>query len=205
MSAPANQVAPWEDFVLRLIGVYKIAKSLLFFSAGLGVRNLLHRDVSQFLNDYVVEYHIDPENRLLHRVVEWCLIHASSLTDHRIRLISYAAFFLAAIFALEGIGLYLRKHWAEYVVVVSTGLLLPVEFYELYLKLAWWKFGVLVGNLLIVGYLIHRILLDARMKAARLERNGCDVGERVASDLNGNHSAAGNRAGDSGPVSTKTR
>src|SRR5271155_3924622 len=139
MSAPSNRVAPWEDVVLRLIAVYKLAKALLFFAAGLGVRNLLHRDVSEFLNDYVVEYHIDPENRFLHRFLEWTLNHASSLTDHRIRFISYLAFFFAFIFMLEGIGLYLRKHWAEYMVLFSTGSLLPIEFYELYLKLAWWK------------------------------------------------------------------
>ena len=170
MSAPTPRLAPWEDFVLRLIAFYKLAKSALFFALGFGFLQLMHQDVAQFLNDYVIEYHIDPENRLLHRLLKWMLDHASSLTDHRIAFISFGAFFYATIFAAEGIGLYLRKHWAEYMVLISTGSLLPIEFYELYLKLAWWKFGVLLGNLLIIIYLIHRLLLDARFKAEQLQQ-----------------------------------
>ncbi len=118
---------------------------------------------------------------------------------------SYIAFFYAAIFLIEGVGLYLRKHWAEYMVLISTGSLLPVEFYELYLRLAWWKFAVLLGNLLIVAYLIHRITLDARLKAraARLESAGSppDLG----SGLNGNGQVSGKRVGPADAVSTKTR
>jgi uncharacterized membrane protein (DUF2068 family) len=168
MSEPITRVAPWEDFVLRLIAFYKLAKAALFFALGFGFLQLMHQDVAQFLNDYVIEYHIDPENRLLHRLLKWMLDHASSLTDHRIAFISFGAFFYATIFAAEGIGLYLRKHWAEYMVLISTGSLLPIEFYELYLRLAWWKFGVLLGNLLIIIYLVHRLLLDARFKAEQL-------------------------------------
>jgi len=172
MSAPVTRIAPWEDFVLRLIALYKFAKAALFFAFGFGLMQLVHRDVNQFLNDYVIEYHIDPENRLLHKLLVWILDHASSLTDHKIRFISYLVFFYAAIFLVEGIGLYLRKHWAEYMVLLSTGLLLPIEFYEIHRKLAFWKFGVLFGNLLIIVYLIHRLILDARYKAARRAATG---------------------------------
>lgn len=207
MSAPVTQVAPWEDFVLRLIAIYKLAKAAVFFAVGLGVRNLLHRDVSQFLNDYVVENHIDPENRFLHRLLEWTMDHASSLTDHRIRFISYVAFFYAAIFALEGVGLYLRRHWAEYMVLVSTGSLLPIEFYELYLKLAWWKFGVVVGNLLIVGYLVHRLTLDAQVK--RLHQKSQESAGPAPGDQpvpNGDSPLSGGRLrGAGGTVTTKVR
>ena len=177
MSPPTTRVAPWEDFILRLIALYKLAKAALFCALGFGFLQLMHQDVAQFLNDYVIEYHIDPENRLLHRLLKWMLDHASSLTDHRIEFISFGAFFYASIFLAEGIGLYLRKHWAEYMVLVSTGSLLPIEFWELYRKLAWWKFGVLVGNLLIIVYLVHRILLDARFKAQQREAEGKDEEE----------------------------
>jgi uncharacterized membrane protein (DUF2068 family) len=165
MSEPETRVAPWEDYVLRLIALYKLAKAVLFAAFGFGILQLMHQDVAQFLKEYVIEYHIDPENRLLHKLLNWSLDHASYLTDHRIALFSFAAFFYATIFAAEGIGLYLRKHWAEYMVLISTGSLLPIEFYEIYLKLAWWKFGVLLGNLLIIIYLVHRLILDARYKA----------------------------------------
>ena len=52
-----------------------------------------------------------------------------------------------------------RKRWAEYMVVIVVTSLLPFELYEIYLKLAWWKFGLVVGNLLVVAFLV-KILID---------------------------------------------
>jgi uncharacterized membrane protein (DUF2068 family) len=200
MSAAAARVAPWEDFVLRIIAIYKLIKAVVFFALGTSVRNLLHTNVSQFLNDYVTEHQIDPENRFFHGVLHWALIHASDLTDHKIRFLSYVLFFYAAIFLAEGVGLYLRKHWAEYMVLISTGSLLPIEFYELYLRLAWWKFAVLLGNVLIVAYLIHRITLDARLKAAAAKEAADGPEPKAAPDFR-----AKSPAGDAnGVVPTKT-
>jgi len=166
MSAPITRVAPWEDFVLRLIAGYKLLHALFFIGVGLGLLRLRGHNVVEFLNAYlVIPYHLNPENR----VIYWLLDKADALTSHRLLLLGYAAFFYAALFAAEGIGLYLRKHWAEYLVVIVTGSLLPLEAYELYVKLAWWKFAAVVGNLLIVSYLVHRILLDDRFKAQQLK------------------------------------
>jgi uncharacterized membrane protein (DUF2068 family) len=202
MSAPATRVAPWEDFVLRIIAIYKLGKAIVFFSVGLGVRNLLHRNVSQFLNDYVTEHQIDPENRFLHNLLHWTLLHASDLTDHKIRFFSYLAFFYAAIFLAEGVGLYMRKHWAEYMVLISTGSLLPIEFYELYLSLAWWKFAVLLGNLLIVAYLIHRITLDVRLKTSASKPGGDTPAPDAAPDYRAKSAPSGKT---NGAVPTETR
>jgi uncharacterized membrane protein (DUF2068 family) len=162
MSAPPTRVAPWEDFVLRLIAIYKLLHALFFIGVGFGLLKLRHHNVVEILNTYVIiPYHLNPENR----VVDWLLDRAGSVSPHMLFLLGWAAFLYAALFAAEGIGLYLRKHWAEYVVIIVTGSLLPIEVYELFHKLAWWKLAAVVGNVLIVTYLIHRLLLDARFKA----------------------------------------
>jgi uncharacterized membrane protein (DUF2068 family) len=107
-----------------------------------------HHNVVDFLNAHIIiPYHLNPENRAIY----WLLDKADALTSHRLLLLGYAAFFYAALFAAEGIGLYLRKHWAEYLVVIVTASLLPIEVYELCVKLALWKFAAVVGNLLIVA------------------------------------------------------
>jgi uncharacterized membrane protein (DUF2068 family) len=169
MSAPTTRVAPWEDFVLRLIASWKLLNAVFFTAVGLGLLRLRGHNVVDFLNAYIIiPYHLNPENR----VIYWLLDRADVLTSHRLLLLGYAAFFYAALFATEGIGLLLRKHWAEYLVVIVTGSLLPLEIWELYHKLAWWKFAAVVGNLLIVVYLVHRLLLDARFKAQQLPESG---------------------------------
>jgi uncharacterized membrane protein (DUF2068 family) len=161
MPAPTIRVAPWEDFALRLIAFWKLLHAVFFTAVGFGLLRLGHHNVVEFLNTYVIiPYHLNPEDR----VVDWVLDKAQILSPHFV-LLGWAAFCYAALFAAEGIGLYMRKHWAEYLVVIVTASLLPIEVYELFVRLAWWKYVAVVGNLLIVGYLVHRLLLDARAKA----------------------------------------
>jgi uncharacterized membrane protein (DUF2068 family) len=162
MSAPTTRVAPWEDFVLRLIAVWKLCHAVFFTAVGFGLLKLRHHNVVEVLNSYIIiPYHLNPEGRF----VDWLLDRAGSVSPHMLFLLGWTSFFYAALFAAEGLGLYLRKHWAEYLVVIVTGSLLPIEIYELFVGLAWWKFTAVAGNLAIVGYLIHRLLLDARQKA----------------------------------------
>ncbi len=169
MSEPVTRVAPWEDFVLRLIAIYKLCHALFFTAVGFGLLRLRHHNVVDFLNEQIViPYHLNPGNRFL----DGMLAEADKVSPHMLLLAGYAAFLYAALFAAEGIGLYLRKHWAEYLVVIVTGSLLPLEIYELFHKAAFWKLAAVVGNLLIVGYLIHRILLDARTKAKQAQQGG---------------------------------
>jgi uncharacterized membrane protein (DUF2068 family) len=159
MSKSEPRVAVWEDVVLRLIAIYKLIKAMISFSLGIGLLRMVHQNVATFLKTFVIDpFHFDPESRF------WAgaLDQASKITPHSLRLFSYAAFFYALIFLTEGIGLYLRKHWAEYMVLISTGSLLPIEFYEIYLQLTWWKVGVVLGNVAILLYLIHRLWLDSR-------------------------------------------
>ena len=160
-----NPVAPWEDFVLRLIGVFKLAKATLFIAIGIGLINLMHKNVADLLKTYIIDpMHFDPENRLL----KWLLDTASDLTDRKIEFVTFGAFFYAAVFATEGIGLILRKHWAEYMVLISTGALLPVEIYEIAFEFAWWKVVIMSVNVAILIYLIHRLLLDSRSSLRRV-------------------------------------
>jgi uncharacterized membrane protein (DUF2068 family) len=46
--------------------------------------------------------------------------------------LSVRTFLYAGLFTTEGIGLLLRKCWAEYFTIVTTGGLIPLEVYELW-------------------------------------------------------------------------
>src|SRR5450631_127638 len=179
MSEPSNvRVAPWEDFALRIIAFYKMLHALFFIGVGFGLLRLRGHNVVDFLNAHlVIPYHLSPENR----EINWLLDKADALTSHRLLLLGYAAFFYAALFAAEAIGLYLRKHWAEYLVVIVTGSLLPLEIYEVFHKYASWKLAAVVGNMAIVSYLIHRLMLDSRTKARRLQEDQAKSAPSAAS------------------------
>jgi uncharacterized membrane protein (DUF2068 family) len=81
---------------------------------------------------------------------------------------------IAALFALgygvlelvEGTGLWLDQLWAEYLTVIATSLLIPLELYELVHRPSVLKVAGLVINLAIVGYLVY--LLRRRRRGSSL-------------------------------------
>ena len=156
MMAQEKQLNAWDDGILRIIAVYHLLKAAFFFALSFGLKHYVRGDMYQFLQDYLIEpFHFDPSSKFLKVLLE----KASDLTPHMLRFFSYVFFAYAIIFAIEGIGLYLRKRWAEYMVVIVVTSLLPFELYEIYVKLAWWKVGLVIGNLLVVIFLI-KILVD---------------------------------------------
>ena len=69
---------------------------------------------------------------------------------------------------VEGVGLFYRQRWAEWLTVVATSLLIPLELYELVSKPSLLKAGGIVVNVAIVGYLawmLRRRLVREAMEA----------------------------------------
>lgn len=71
-------------------------------------------------------------------------------------LISIAAFAYALLEGTEGVGLAMRRRWAEYLTVLATGALIPFEAYEVINKVTLFRLGALLLNLAVVGYLGYR-------------------------------------------------
>jgi len=144
---------PPSDLFLRIIAIFKLVKAFLFFSAGVGLLHFLNKDVESRLHHLMNSLHVDSDNH----IPKWCLKQAGLLTKDKLATLSAIAFFYSALFATEGIGLYLRKRWAEYFVIIVTSSLLPLEGYEIWHRVTWAKILLTTGNLMILGYLIHVI------------------------------------------------
>ncbi len=173
--ARGTKIAAWEDIVLRLIAVYKFLHGLFFVAVGVGLIQLKHKNIPQVLNDYVIQpLQLSPENK----VVDWALDEASKVTNHTLVVASDVAFVYALLFLIEGVGLFMRRHWAEYFVVIVTSSLLPVEIWTMFLKAELWKLGLIVGNLLIVGYLVHRLRLDYVRRQEEARRSDSVIADR---------------------------
>ena len=138
------------DPFLRIIAIFKLTKAILFFCAGVGLLHYLNRDVEERLHHLMDSLHVDSDNH----IPKWCLKQAGLLTKNKLEALSAIAFFYSALFATEGTGLYFRKRWAEYFVVIVTASLLPLEAYEIWHKITLAKILLTTGNLIILGYLI---------------------------------------------------
>jgi uncharacterized membrane protein (DUF2068 family) len=139
--------------VLALIGLFKLFKALLLIAVGIGAIRFLHRDLAATVMHWVQVLGVDPDNRFVHRL----LVRAFRVSLKQLRELSVGTFLYAGLFATEGIGLLLRKRWAEYFTIVSTGGLVPLEIYELARHFTVTKLVVTAVNVLIVWYLAARV------------------------------------------------
>ena len=75
---------------------------------------------------------------------------------NHVTLLAISAILYAALEGTEGIGLAMRRRWAEYLTVIATGTLIPYEVYEVVRHVTLFKAGALALNLAVVGYLAYR-------------------------------------------------
>jgi uncharacterized membrane protein (DUF2068 family) len=162
MSHPAPTTAPAEHPAgLRIIAVYKAVKTigLLFIAAG--AFRLDNAQSFGHLVGWLEHLQLTESNDL-----RWSLVHLlQSMGPARVAAAGFVALGYAAIFATEGIGLWMRRHWAEWFTVIATGSLVPIEVYECIVRFGWLKVAVLVANVLIVIYLV-KLALRPRGTAA---------------------------------------
>jgi len=121
----------------------------------------VQHDVGEALEHYASRLHLDPENQLVQEVV----YRASGIDRAHLKALGAGTFFYSALEGLEGVGLILRRRWAEYLTVLATGLLLPLEIYEIAQKVSAVRVAILLANLAILAYLIWRLREDHRGQA----------------------------------------
>jgi len=138
---------------LRLIAAFKLLKGLALLALGIGVLNLLHKDVEAIAVHWINVFQVDPHSHYLQKLLE----KLSILDDKRLKELSVGTFLYSALFMTEGIGLALGKRWAEYLTIVSTASLLPIELYEIAKHTTIGKLVALVINLAVVAYLIFEL------------------------------------------------
>lgn len=148
--------------LLLVIGFFKIAKGTLLVAVGFGALHFLHKDVAESLSHWAALLQADPEGRYMHRI----LAHLGRVDDHQLEKVCVAAFIYAALFFAEGIGLLQRKLWGEYLTIVITASLIPLELYEIAKHVTLLKIVVVGVNVVIVAYLIYRVRTDTREPAS---------------------------------------
>jgi uncharacterized membrane protein (DUF2068 family) len=138
---------------LRLIALFKFLKAAMLVALGVGAFRLVHKDLGAVLEHWIETLRLDPGNRF----VDVALARAANLRPEQIKKLGLGSFLYAALFLAEGTGLWLEKRWGEWLTVIITSSLVPLEVYEIYRHPSAVKVIVLVMNVAIVGYLIYRI------------------------------------------------
>jgi len=138
---------------LLLIGIFKLIKGAALIAVGIGAFKLLHRDVETTVTHWIELLRVDPENHFIHKI----LTKIFAISPKQLKQLSIGTFFYAGLLLTEGVGLLMRRHWAEYFTVITTAVFIPLELYELAHRLTFTRVGVLALNIAIVWYLVRRI------------------------------------------------
>jgi uncharacterized membrane protein (DUF2068 family) len=147
------KMATSDDRLIRLIAIFKLLKAGLLITVGIGVLRLVHQDVASVIEHWCRALKIDPANHFLDVALE----KATHVRPDQIKKLGLGSFLYAGLFLTEGIGLWLGKRWAEWLTVIITSSLVPLELYEIYRHVSYVKLVVLALNVGIVIYLIYHI------------------------------------------------
>src|SRR5262249_46255576 len=141
---------------LRAVTMVEGAKGTVVLLAGIGMLNLLHRDVAQIAARLISRMHLNPARR----IPEIFLKAAAQVNDGRLRTLAGFACVYAGIRFLQAYGLWHERRWAEWLTIVTAALYLPLEFGEIYVHCTWIKLVATGINLLILAYLIYVIFFS---------------------------------------------
>ena len=143
---------PSRDILIRLIALFKLVKALVLIAVGVGALSLRHNHGGE-LATWIHALVFDPHGKLFHAAVE----KISGLDTRQLADIAIGTLVYAAVFLVEGVGLMLRRGWAEVLTAIITTSFIPLEIYELIEHESWMKIGVIILNALIVVYLVRRL------------------------------------------------
>ena len=138
---------------LKIIGAFKLVKALLLVGVGLGAFNLLNPTTAAHADQWAssLAWRFGPQTVLtIHNKL-------TNLQHVQLTTVGIIAFLYALLFIVEGVGLWKGKRWAEYLTIIATSSLVPVEIYELVQHVTWPRIATLVINLLVMGYLIWKV------------------------------------------------
>ncbi len=140
---------------LKIIAIFKIVQGALLLSLGLSLLFLHSRThwldgISDWVDGELMVVHSQAVLYLLTRLQD---VVAGGL----LRVTGFVSLFYAAILFTEGIGVYLQKRWAEMLMVLATGALIPLEARHAWLSPSVVSILILAVNCFIVWFL-YRVL-----------------------------------------------
>ncbi|MGA3215077.1 MAG: DUF2127 domain-containing protein [Acidimicrobiales bacterium] len=148
-------------YVLRLIALERVIHFVVLGALGVGIilfaghQKDLRGDYLRILNSLQSSVGlVSSHNGFLREIT-----HLVSLSTTKLYLYGCAFSAYAAVNAVEAVGLWGERRWAEYLTLVEVTLLLPLEIYELTLTVSALKIAALVLNVAVMAYLLwaHRL------------------------------------------------
>jgi uncharacterized membrane protein (DUF2068 family) len=139
--------------LLPYIAAFKIVKAGMLIVVGAAALRFVGPDSARRAEGWLAHVASPLGREFVQRV----LTRALRLGPGKLAALGIGAWLYAALFVVEGVGLWRQRRWAEYLTIVATASFIPFEIYELVQEVSAAKATALVLNIAIVLYLVVRV------------------------------------------------
>src|ERR1700693_843862 len=144
-----------HDAFIKVIIVERIIKAVVLVAAGVGLLVAGQTGALTSWADYAQDQlNLQAGNSIIVQLLLKLVVYVGNFSHTT--LLAIRAIVYALLEGTEGVGLAMRRRWAEYLTVIATGLLIPYEAYEVIHRVTLFKVGALLLNVAVVGYLAYR-------------------------------------------------
>jgi uncharacterized membrane protein (DUF2068 family) len=147
---------------LHVVAAFEGAKGLLVLLVGFELLSFIHKDIHEAAKQLVEHFHFNPASHYPRIFLDL----TEHVTDTRLWSMAIAAAMYSVVRMVEAVGLWMRKTWAEWFGVLTGGMYIPVELFEVWRRVTWPRVTVLVINMGVVAYLLF-VLMKEGKKGAR--------------------------------------
>jgi uncharacterized membrane protein (DUF2068 family) len=144
-----------HDAFIKVIIVERIVKAIVLIALAIGLLVAGEKGLLTTWARYAQDQlNLDADDGVIVQLLLRLLLLIGSFSH--VSVVAIAAIAYALLEGTEGVGLAMRRRWAEYLTVIATGILIPYEAYEVIHHATLFKVGALLLNLAVVGYLAYR-------------------------------------------------
>jgi uncharacterized membrane protein (DUF2068 family) len=149
-----------HDAFIKVIIVERIVKAIVLTALAIGLLVAGEKGLLATWATYAQDQlNLDADDGVIAELLLRALLLIG--TFNHVTILAIGAILYALLEGTEGVGLAMRRRWAEYLTVIATGILIPYEAYEVIHNVTLFKIGALLLNLAVVGYLAYRKRLFA--------------------------------------------
>jgi uncharacterized membrane protein (DUF2068 family) len=139
---------------IRAVAVFEAVKGVFVLAAGFGLLSLLHKDAHRIAFEFVSTLNLNPAQTYPKIFIDL----ADHITDGKLWFFASLALIYSAFRFVEGYGLWKERAWAEWLALVSGTIYLPIEIYEVFVKVSFVSVFALVANIVVVAVVAYVLI-----------------------------------------------
>jgi len=139
---------------IRAIAVFEAVKGVFVLAAGFGLLSLLHKDAHRIACEFISRVHLSPVQKYPKIFIDL----ADHITDSRLWFFAGLALIYSIFRFVEGYGLWKERVWGEWLAVLSGTIYLPIEIYEVCVKVSVVSVFALVANIVVVSVIAYVLI-----------------------------------------------